>query len=68
MPGNILFFIFSLIAVWMGAGIIVTSLDRISRRLEISAFAASFYDGGLRRVFRLSLSYLVGNDLQTAFQ
>ena len=47
MPGNILFFIFSLIAVWIGAGIIVASLDRISRRLEISAFAASFFILGL---------------------
>lgn len=47
MPGNILFFIFSLFAVWLGAGIIVTSLDRISRRLEISAFAASFFILGL---------------------
>ncbi|KKS97630.1 MAG: calcium:sodium antiporter, inner membrane protein [Candidatus Gottesmanbacteria bacterium GW2011_GWA2_43_14] len=47
MPGNLLLFISALIAVWIGAGMIVTSLDRIAKHLEISAFAASFFFLGL---------------------
>lgn len=35
-------FLFALTVLWLGAGLIVYSLDSISRRLEISAFAASF--------------------------
>lgn len=35
-------FLFALIVLWLGAGLIVYSLDSISRRLEISAFVASF--------------------------
>ena len=43
MLENLSLFIFALIALWLGSGLIVNSLDNISRRLEISAFAVSFF-------------------------
>src|SRR3990167_5911120 len=42
MLSELSFFFFALSVLWLGAGLIVYSLDNISRRLEISAFAASF--------------------------
>ncbi|OGG15777.1 hypothetical protein A3D78_04720 [Candidatus Gottesmanbacteria bacterium RIFCSPHIGHO2_02_FULL_39_14] len=43
MLSDLSFFFFSLIVLWLGAGLIVYSLERISKRLEISTFAASFF-------------------------
>src|SRR3989338_7653254 len=43
MLSNISYFIFALMVLWLGSGLIVYSLDNIARRLEISAFAVSFF-------------------------
>ena len=43
MLPDLALFIFALTTLWFGAGLIVTSLDKISKQLEISAFAASFF-------------------------
>ncbi|OGG02984.1 hypothetical protein A2W14_04355 [Candidatus Gottesmanbacteria bacterium RBG_16_37_8] len=47
MLGNVSLFLFALLTLWLGAGIIVYSLDKISKQLEISAFAVSFFILGL---------------------
>lgn len=47
MLSDLSFFLFALIVLWLGAGLIVYSLDIISKRLNISPFAASFSILGL---------------------
>jgi len=47
MLQDISFFIFALVVLWLGAGLIIYSLERISKHLEMSAFAASFSILGL---------------------
>jgi cation:H+ antiporter len=39
---NLLTYLFSFIAIWLGAGLIVSSVDRISTKLRLSTFAVSF--------------------------
>lgn len=42
MLSDLLNLVFALIVLWLGAGLIVYSLDNIAQKLSISAFAASF--------------------------
>ena len=44
---NIILYIFSFIIIWLGSGLIVSSVDRFSRRLRLSSFAVSFILLGL---------------------
>ncbi|MBI2049695.1 sodium:calcium antiporter [Candidatus Roizmanbacteria bacterium] len=45
--GNLLLYILAFIAIWVGAGFIVSSVDRFSKRLRLSSFAVSFVILGL---------------------
>lgn len=40
---NIIFYLFSFLVIWFGAGMVVSSVDRISHKLNLSAFAVSFF-------------------------
>ncbi|OGK27078.1 hypothetical protein A3C28_02935 [Candidatus Roizmanbacteria bacterium RIFCSPHIGHO2_02_FULL_39_9] len=40
---NIIFYLFSFLVIWFGAGMVVASVDRISHKLNLSAFAISFF-------------------------
>lgn len=44
---NLILYILSFIAIWLGAGLIIQSVDKIARRLRISSFALSFFVLGL---------------------
>lgn len=44
---HLVFYIASFAAIWFGAGLIVSSVDRFSRRLRLSSFAVSFIILGL---------------------
>ena len=44
---NVLIFIFSFVFVWLGAGLIISAVDKFSRRLKLSSFAFSFFVLGL---------------------
>lgn len=39
---NLLIYVFSFIAIWLGAGLIVSSIDRLSKKLHLSSFTISF--------------------------
>lgn len=43
MSQDLSVFILALVSIWFGAGMIVSSIDRMAKQLEISAFAASFF-------------------------
>lgn len=44
---NILLYLGSFVVIWMGAGLIIKSVDKIARRLKLSQFAISFFLLGL---------------------
>jgi len=44
---NLLLFIASFFIIWKGAGLVVLSVERLSHKLNISAFAASFFVLGI---------------------
>jgi len=44
---SLVLYILSFIAIWLGAGLIIKSVDRIARRLRLSSFALSFFILGL---------------------
>lgn len=44
---SVLLYIFSFIAIWLGAGLIIRSVDKIARKLKLSSFAISFFILGL---------------------
>ena len=44
---NLLLYIASFIFIWLGAGLVVSSVDRFSRKLGLSSFAVSFIILGL---------------------
>jgi cation:H+ antiporter len=44
---NTLIYVVSFLGIWFGAGLIVSSIDRLSRRLKISSFAFSFFVLGM---------------------
>src|SRR3989344_4990880 len=44
---NILLYLASFVVIWMGAGLIIRSVDKIARRLKLSQFAISFFLLGL---------------------
>lgn len=44
---NAFFYLLSFIAIWLGAGLIIKSVDRLARKLRISSFALSFFVLGL---------------------
>lgn len=44
---NILVYISSLVTIWIGANLIVNSIDRFSKRLRLSTFSVSFFVLGL---------------------
>jgi len=44
---NILVYISSLVTIWIGANLIVNSIDRFSKRLRLSSFAVSFFILGI---------------------
>jgi cation:H+ antiporter len=44
---NILVYISSLVTIWIGANLIVNSIDKFSKRLRLSSFAVSFFILGL---------------------
>lgn len=43
MSQDLSVFILALVSIWFGAGMIVSSIDRMAKQLEISAFAVSFF-------------------------
>lgn len=44
---HILFYLCSFLAIWFGAGLIVTGVDRFSSQLKVSSFAVSFFVLGM---------------------
>lgn len=42
MLGHLILYILSFVAIWIGAGMSVSSVERLSRRLHLSSFAVSF--------------------------
>ncbi len=44
---DILIYIFSFIVIWFGSGLIISSADRLSRKLKLSSFAFSFFVLGI---------------------
>lgn len=44
---NILLYLASFVAIWMGAGLIIGSVDKIARRLKLTQFVISFFLLGL---------------------
>ncbi len=44
---NIALYLISFLALWFGAGLIVSSVDKISKKLKLSSFAFSFFILGL---------------------
>ena len=44
---QIVFYVFSFILIWFGAGLIVNSVDRLAHKLNLSSFAVSFFLLGL---------------------
>jgi cation:H+ antiporter len=43
MPFDIQTFIIALVSLWIGSGIIVTTIDKLAKRLDISSFLISFF-------------------------
>lgn len=44
---NIFLYLLSFVAIWLGAGLIIRSVDRIARKLKLSTFAISFFILGI---------------------
>src|SRR3990172_4628376 len=44
---NLIIYCFSFVAIWFGAGLVITAVDRIARQLRLSSFAISFFVLGL---------------------
>lgn len=44
---NIILYLLSFLAIWIGAGLIIRSVDRIARKMKLSSFAVSFFILGL---------------------
>lgn len=44
---SIFLYLASFIAIWLGAGLIIKSVDRLARKLKLSSFAISFFVLGL---------------------
>ncbi len=42
-----LIYIFSFVVIWFGSGMIVSSVDKLARKLEVSSFAFSFFVLGI---------------------
>ena len=40
---QLFFYIFSFLLIWFVAGLIVTSVDRLAHKLNLSSFAVSFF-------------------------
>lgn len=54
---NFIIFIVSFVAIWFGSGLIIKSVDKISRKLKVSSFAISFFLLGiLTSIPEISLS------------
>lgn len=54
---NLIIFVISFIAIWFGSGLIIKSVDKISRKLKVSSFAISFFLLGiLTSIPEISLS------------
>ncbi|MCA9379973.1 hypothetical protein KC675_02215 [Candidatus Dojkabacteria bacterium] len=54
---NLVIFIASFVAIWFGSGLIIKSVDKISRKLRVSSFAISFFLLGiLTSIPEISLS------------
>ncbi len=54
---NLLIFLVSFVAIWFGSGLIIKSVDKISRKLKVSSFAFSFFLLGiLTSIPEISLS------------
>ena len=54
---NLAVFIISFLAIWFGSGLIIKSVDKISRKLKVSSFAISFFLLGiLTSIPEISLS------------
>lgn len=44
---GIIFYLISFVTIWLGAGLIVNSIDRIAKKLKLSSFAISFFVLGI---------------------
>lgn len=44
---HVILYILSFIAIWLGAGLIIQSIDRVAKKLHMSSFAISFFLLGL---------------------
>ena len=54
---NLAVFVISFLAIWFGSGLIIKSVDKISRKLKVSSFAISFFLLGiLTSIPEISLS------------
>lgn len=54
---NLIIFVISFVAIWFGSGLIIKSVDKISRKLKVSSFAISFFLLGiLTSIPEISLS------------
>ncbi|HRN86839.1 MAG TPA: hypothetical protein PKU78_02690 [Candidatus Dojkabacteria bacterium] len=54
---NLIIFVISFAAIWFGSGLIIKSVDKISRKLKVSSFAISFFLLGiLTSIPEISLS------------
>lgn len=54
---NLIIFLVSFVAIWFGSGLIIKSVDKISRKLKVSSFAISFFLLGiLTSIPEISLS------------
>ena len=54
---NLTIFVISFVAIWFGSGLIIKSVDKISRKLKVSSFAISFFLLGiLTSIPEISLS------------
>lgn len=40
---NLFLYLFSFVTIWFGAGLIISSIEKISKRLHFSSFAVSFF-------------------------
>jgi len=47
MPSHIALYVLSFIGIWMGAGLIISSVEKFSHRLKLSSFSVSFLILGL---------------------
>ncbi len=64
---NTLFYFFSFLTIWYGAGLIISSIERFSKKLKLSSFSVSFFLLGLLTStpeFAVGLTAVTKNDPQ----